>query len=89
MTSALTIENIAELRRITEAVEQLHESVIQSVELRSDCRQMRLGLGDGRMLLVSVLLDDAGRPRLDVDVLMAPVPVEPPGQLEVGFDSRT
>lgn len=89
MTTALTFENIAELRRITEAIEQLRDSVIHAAELRSDCRQMRLALSDGRTLLVSVLLEDSGRPRLDVDVLQAPSVSEQAGQLEVHFDGQS
>lgn len=55
------------------------------VVIRSDCRQLRLRLEDGETLLVSVLLDDTGKPRLDVDLLRA---AEEPqaGQLEVRFD---
>lgn len=59
---------------------------MDSVTIRSDCRQLRLALDNGRTLLVSVLLDEGGKPRLDVDVLRPPEQVAP-GQLEVRFES--
>lgn len=81
----MTTTSVSDLRRITEAVEQLRDHTVRDVMFRSDCRQLRLVLEDGRTLLVSVLLDDLGRPRLDVDVLHAPSD-GPQGQLEVRFD---
>ncbi len=65
----MSLTPVQELRRIAEAVGQLRGHLVQDVEIRSDCRQLRVTLGDGRLLLVSVLLDDAGKPRLDVDLL--------------------
>ena len=53
--------------------------------MRSDCRQLRVTLDDGQILLVSVLLDDSGKPRLDVDLLRAAEETAH-GQLEVRFD---
>lgn len=76
-----------DLRRIADAVDQLRDRRVTNVSIRSDCRQLRLGLDDGRTLLVSVLLDDRSRPRLDVDVLHPPSTM--PGQLEVRFDGGT
>ena len=52
--------------------------------MRSDCRQMRVTLDDGQILLISVLLDDSGKPRLDVDVLRDVSSSK--DQLEVRFD---
>lgn len=54
--------------------------------MRSDCRQLRLTLEDGQILQVSVLLDESGKPRLDVDLLRPADGVATPGQLEVRFD---
>lgn len=53
--------------------------------MRSDCRQLRVTLEGGETLLVSVLLDPQGKPRLDVDLIRA---ADQPatGQLEVRFD---
>jgi hypothetical protein len=42
-------------------------------------------LEGGQTLLVSVLLDEGGKPRLDVDLIRA-VDEPPTGQLEVPFD---
>jgi len=54
--------------------------------MRSDCRQLRLTLEHGQILQVSVLLDESGKPRLDVDLLRPAEAGTPPGQLEVRFD---
>jgi hypothetical protein len=56
------------------------------VEIRSDCRLLRVGFSDGRMLLVSAIADDAGKPRLDVDFLRTPEEAAH-GQLEVPFNA--
>jgi hypothetical protein len=76
---------VQDLRRIAEAISQLRGETVQDVELRSDCRQLRVTLTDGQLFLVSVLMDDAGKPRLDIDLLRA---VEETGhrQLEVRFE---
>lgn len=82
----MTITSVSDLRRIADAIEQLRGRSVRDVVIRSDCRQLRLTLDDGRTLLVSVLLDDYGKPRLDVDVLRAPEQ-NTPGQLEVRFEA--
>jgi hypothetical protein len=81
----MMVISIQDLRRIVDAVEQLRDRIVQNAVIRSDCRQLRLALDDGRILLVSALLDDGGKPRLDVDVLGAPA-AKTQGQLEVGFE---
>jgi len=70
---------------MAEAVGQLRDRTVHDVLIRSDCRQLRITLDDGQILLVSVLLDGAGKPRLDLDLLRAAEEV-PHGQLEVRFD---
>ncbi len=80
----MTVTSVTDLRRIAEAVDQLRNRSVASVTMRSDCRQLRLTLDDGKTALVSVLLDDDGRPRLDIDVLRPPDD-RSGGQLEVGF----
>lgn len=80
--------SVTDLRRISDAVSQLRGRLVDAVTIRSDCRQLRLALDDGRTLLVSVLLDEGGKPRLDVDVLRPPEQVAP-GQLEVRFETGT
>ncbi|MEE8193238.1 MAG: hypothetical protein V3T74_10865 [Gemmatimonadales bacterium] len=53
--------------------------------MRSDCRQLKVTLTDGQLLLITVLLDDAGKPRLDVDLLRAAAETDQ-RQLEVRFE---
>jgi hypothetical protein len=50
------ITSVQDLRRITEAIDQLRGRSVEDVNIRSDCRQLRVKLV----------------PRLDVDVLLAP-----------------
>lgn len=75
------------MRRIAEAVGELRGQSVEDVEIRADCRQLRLILSGGQQLLVTVLLDDGGKPRLDVDLLHGVMGPEDPGQLEVRFDA--
>lgn len=81
----MSAASLQELRRIAEAVGQLRERTVQDVVMRSDCRQLRITLEDGQTLLLSVLLDEGGKPRLDADLVRA-AEESPPGQLEVRFD---
>lgn len=80
----MSLTPVQDLRRIAEAVSQLRGQSVKDVEIRADCRQLRVLLTDGHLLLISVLLDDAGKPRLDVDLLKATE--ESQRQLEVRFD---
>ncbi len=81
----MSVASLQELRRIAEAVGQLRDRTVRNVVMRSDCRQLRITLDDGTTLLVSVLLDEAGKPRLDADLVR--VAEEPAaGQIEVPFD---
>lgn len=83
---SVAISSVQDLRRITEAVDQLRGHSVHEVSIRSDCRQLRIKLDDGRTLLVTVFVDDAGVPRLDVDVLHA-AENRSLIQLEVRFDT--
>ena len=76
---------VQDLRRIAEAVAQLQGHTVESVEIRSDCRLFRIAFSDGRILLVSAMSDEAGKPRLVVDFLRTPEEVSH-GQLEVPFN---
>jgi hypothetical protein len=76
---------VQELRRIAEAVAQLRGVTVEDVEVRQDCRQLRVTLADGQLLLISVLMDEAGKPRLDVDLLRK-VDRAAHRQLEVRFE---
>ena len=80
----MSVTPVQELRRIAEAVGELRGHVVEHVEIRSDCRQLRVTLDSGQQLLVSVLLDETGKPRLDVDLLLAS-PELAHRQLEVRF----
>jgi hypothetical protein len=80
----MSLTSVQELRRIAEAVGQLRGHSVEDVEIRSDCRQLRITLENGQMLLVSVLLDETGKPRLDVDLLRTVGDAAHP-QLEVRF----
>jgi hypothetical protein len=81
----VTLASLQELRRIAEAVGHMRERVVQDVSIRSDCRQLRITLEDGQTLLLSVLLDEAGKPRLDADLVRSTEESQQ-GQLEVRFD---
>ena len=84
-TSAVSLASLQDLRRIADAVGQLRDRTVQDVVIRSDCRQLRITLEDGQSLLISVLLDEAGKPRLDADLVRA-ADEAAAGQLEVRFD---
>ena len=84
----MSFTSVQDLRRIAEAAGQLRGRQVQDVEVRSDCRSLRVTLTDGQILLVSVMNDESGKPRLDIDLLH---PLEAPlsgGQLEVAFDGE-
>ncbi len=80
-----SITSVQDLRRIAEAVDQLRDRHVEDVKIRSDCRQLRIMLEDGRTLLVSVV-DEGGVSRLDVDVLHVP-DKRSRNQLEVHFET--
>jgi len=80
----MPIAPVQDLRRIAEAVGQLRGRTVEDVQVRSDCRFLRITLEGGRILLISALIDEFGKPRLDVDLLRAPEELAQ-GQLEVPF----
>ncbi len=86
--NSIRVTSIYDLRRITEAVDQLRGRSVDDVSIRSDCRQLRIKLDDGRSLLVSVLADKDGVTLLDVDVLHE-TEERPRHQLEVHFETGT
>lgn len=81
----MSLASLHDLRRIADAVAHLRERQIADIVLRSDCRQLRIVLDDGQTLFLGVVMDDAGRPRLDADLIRSPE--ESTGQLEVHFDA--
>jgi len=78
------LTSVHDLRRIADAVSYLRDHLVLDVVIRSDCRQLRVTLDDGQVLLISVTLDQDGKPRLDADLLRATAET-PSGQLEA-FD---
>ncbi len=82
----MPIASVKDLRRIAEAVDQLRDRTVRDVNIRSDCRQLRIVLDDDRILLVTILTDDGGQPRLDIDVLSVPTE-RSRHQLEVTFEA--
>ena len=80
----MAITPVQELRRIAEAVGELRGQSVQGVEIRADCRQLRVMLEGGQQLLLTALVDDSGKPRLDADMLRG-VDREDHSQLEVPF----
>ena len=84
----MSLTPVQDLRRIAEAVGQLTGETVRAVEMRSDCRQLRVTLDDGQLLLITALKDEAGKPRLDVDLLRAVEQVDQ-RQLEVRFEEAS
>lgn len=81
----MTQASFQDLRRIADALNALRGQSIAAAVMRSDLRQLRLETEDGLMMVLTVETDEAGRPRLEVDVVRQ---VEEPGrQLEVRFDA--
>jgi hypothetical protein len=82
MTQHLSLH---QLRQVAETLAPLRGSVLQDAVMRSDLRQLKIELADGAVVLVAVGADEAGQPRLEVDVIQATRRQGP--QLEVHFDS--
>ena len=75
---------VKDLRRVAEALLQLHGRPIVDATMRSDLRQVKIELADGQVVVIAADLDDDGRPKLEVDVVRRPE--ESGRQLEVRFD---
>ena len=82
----MPITPVQELRRIAEAVAELRGQSVLDVEIRADCRQLRVMLEGGQQLLLTALVDENGKPRLDADMLRGLGDREDHSQLEVRFD---
>ncbi len=76
---------VQDLRRVAEALQQLHGKPVVAASMRSDLRQVKIELADGLVIVVAAEIDDDGRPRLEVDVVRRME--DPTRQLEVRFDS--
>lgn len=77
--------SIYQLRQVADTLAQLRGSEVQDAVMRSDLRQLKIELVDGTVVLVAVTADEAGQPRLEVDVVQTARAAGP--QLEVRFDS--
>lgn len=80
----MTQISLQELRRIADSLSILRGKSVVDAVMRSDQRQLRIELGDGRLVVVSADADPMGRPRLEVDVVRYPTDQH---QLEVRFES--
>lgn len=76
---------VQDLRRVAEALLQLHGRSVVAASMRSDLRQVKIELADGLVIVVAADIDEDGRPRLEVDVVRRME--DPSRQLEVHFDS--
>lgn len=77
---------VAELRRLAESLNTLRGHAVLNAVLRSDLRQLRLELADGRLAVVAIGADEDGRPRLEIDVIRQ-IEGGTGSQLEVRFDA--
>ena len=77
--------SLQDLPRIADTLAALRDHTVTSAVLRSDRRQLRVEMANGRLLVVGVELDVDGRPQLEVDVVR-PV-AEHGGQPEVRYES--
>jgi hypothetical protein len=76
---------LQDLRRVAEALMQLHGQPVVDASMRSDLRQVKIELAGGLVVVVAAEVDEEGRPRLEVDVVRRLDETTP--QLEVRFDS--
>ena len=83
----MTQVSFQELRRIADSLASLRGKSVAAAVMRSDLRQLRVETEDGLMMVLTVEIDEAGRPRLEVDVVRAAEEANR-HQLEVGFDPR-
>jgi hypothetical protein len=77
--------SLQDLRRITETLAAVRGHTVGGAVMRSDRRQLRIEMADGRLLVVGVDADESGHPQLEVDVIRPPA--EKGNQLEVRFES--
>jgi len=80
----MTNVTVQDLRRVSEALLQLHGRSVVDASMRSDLRQVKIELADGLVIVVAANVDETGRPRLEVDVVRSTE--DPTRQLEVHFD---
>lgn len=76
---------VQDLRRVAATLASVRGERVADLVMRSDLRQLKIELADGRLLVVGFELDDAGRQyHLTVDVVS---PIDDLSrQLDVGLD---
>ena len=77
--------SIQMLRQVADTLAQLRGREVRDAVMRSDLRQLKMELSDGAVVVLAVGADEAGHPRLEVDVVRQPRAHGP--QLEVRFDT--
>lgn len=78
---------VQDLRRVASALAGLKGLAIVDCVMRSDLRQLKIELADGRIVVIGMEADDTGRSHLAVDVA---TPLEDlVRQLDVGLDHRS
>ncbi|MBL8985953.1 MAG: hypothetical protein JNJ80_06770 [Gemmatimonadetes bacterium] len=77
---------VQDLRRVAASLQALRGQAIVDCVMRSDLRQLKIELADGRIMVIGIELDDTGRHHLAVDVA---APLEDLArQLEVNLEAR-
>lgn len=77
---------VQDLRRVAASLQGLKGQQIVDCVMRSDLRQLKVELSDGRIIVIGLEADDSGRSHLTVDVVTRLEELAP--QLEVGLDPR-
>lgn len=77
---------VQDLRRVAASLQGLKGQQIADCVIRSDLRQLKIELLDGRIIVIGLEADDTGRSHLTVDVAARLEELTP--QLDVGLDQR-
>ena len=82
----MTAFDLQDLRRVVAGVARLRGETIRDITVRSDVRHIKVEFESGLILVIAAEHDASGRPRLEVDVVVAPQDVSVRQQIEVRFD---
>ena len=82
----MTTVDLQDLRRVVAGVARLRGETIREVTVRSDVRHIKVEFESGLILVIAAERDGSGRPRLEVDVVVAPQDVSERQQIEARFD---
>jgi hypothetical protein len=75
---------VQDLRRVAASLQRLRGQAIGDCVMRSDLKQLKVELDDGRIIVIGMEMDDHGRHRLTVDVVTRLE--EATRQLDVGLE---